>query len=291
MDNLLKYETQVQTFLQEGSSPRVLPFPNGLESESPEAELWSRVQLSYTISLKLGGCSTAFDQWADAHSGLLLEYVPKKTWLLSQTELKVLKQRLVLQMQSCQYDDLLNNENEVISPLKLFCYAFLCFACKDKELFDEKLFPADVTWPEFVCRIYSPIWREEIEFVCTKVKNETDLLPMTLHILSEVSVMHKYFVKLLTNQVPFEKDSLMWLYEPQQLKTISSCCEDAISSYFDNIIKSQLCQDLDQMSSTERTSSITQQGFLTYLFFYNYQIISVCIYNLYRGNLLLYYSG
>lgn len=263
MDDLLKYETRVQAFLQEGSSPGTLPFPHGLENGSPEAELWSRVHLSYVISLKLGGCSAAaaIDQWAGTRTGLLLEYGPEQTWFLSQTELKALKQKLFMRMQGCQYElELqLSDGDEVVSPLVLFCHAFLYFACKDKELFDEKLLPTEITWPVFVHKTYSPIWRAGIEFVCTKVKNET-LLPMALHILAEVSLMHKRLVKLSTNQNTL-KDSLSWLYELQQLKTISSCCEDAISSYFDDTCKLQLCEDLNQMLSTEKISSVTQQGF------------------------------
>ena len=272
MDDLLKYETQVQTVLQEGNPPGVLPFPNGLESESPEAELWSRVHLSYVTSLNLGGYNTAaaIAQWADIRSGLLIEYVPKKTWSFSQAELKGLEQKLTLRIQSCRYcDELdfqLSHGNEVVTPLTLFCRALLYCVCKDKELFDEKLLPNEVTWQGFVHNTYSPIWRAEIEFFCTKVTNE-NLLPMGLHVLSAVIVMHKLFVKLSTNQVTAQKDCLSWLYEPQQLRTISSCCEDTLSSYFDDTYKSHLCEDLDQTLSIEKLSSITQQGFhLNYVF-------------------------
>ena len=256
MDDLLKYETRVQAFLQEGSACETLPFPSGLNSESPEAELWSRVHLSYVISLELGGCSAAaaIDQWAGTRSGLLSEYVPSKTRSLSQTELRALKQKLTLQMQSYQYEKL---QDEEITPLKLFCYACLYFACKDKGLFDEKLFPAEVSWLEHVYKTYSPIWREGMEFICAKVTND-NLLPMALNILSEVCLMHKHFVKLSSNQ-DTQRDCIPWLYEPQQLKTISSCCEDAISSYFDTY-KLQLGEDLDQMLSAEQISTATQQG-------------------------------
>ena len=278
MDDLLEYERQAQTFLQEGSSPGVLPFPNGLESESPEVELWSRVHLSYVTSLNLGGHSTAASiaQWADTRTGLLLEYVPRKTWSLSQAELKGLKQKLTLRItRSCQYElDFQLSDNELVTPLALFCYALLCCACKDKELFDEKLLPNEVTWPEFVHNTYSPIWRAEIEFVCTKVTNE-NLLPMALYVLSEVIVMHKHFVRLSTNQVTVQKDCLSWLYEPRQLKTISSCCEDAISSYFDNTSKLHLCEDLNK-TSTETVSSVTQKGFQH-------------LYNIYTHTLLVLY--
>ena len=264
MDDLLKYEAQVQTILQEGNSPGALPFPNGLESESPEAELWSRVHLSYVTSLNLGGYNTAaaIAQWADIRSGLLMEYVPKKTWSFSQAELKGLEQKLTLGIQSCQYelDVQLSHTNEVVTPLTLFCRALLYCVCKDKELFDEKLLPNEVTWQGFVQNTYSPIWKTEIEFVCTKVTNE-NLLPMGLHVLSAVIVMHQQFVKLSTNQVTAQKDSLSWLYEPQQLRTISSCCEDAVLTYFDDTYKSRLCEDLDQMLSIEKLSSITQRGF------------------------------
>ena len=283
MNDLLKYETQVQTFRHEGSSPGVLPFPNGLESESPEAELWSRVHLSYVTSLNLGGYNTAaaIAQWADTRTGLLMEYVPKKTWSLSQAELKGLKQKLTWRMQSCQYDldvqlsSQLSDINEAVTPLTLFCYALLYCACKDKELFDEKLLPNEVTWPEFVHDTYSPIWRAEIEFVCTKVTNE-NLLPTGLHVLSTVIVMHKHFVKLSTGN---QKDCFSWLYEPQQLKTISSCCEDTISSYFDNVFISHLCEDLDQMLSNEKLSSFTQKGFhLNYLFIHITYLCCVLFY-------------
>lgn len=260
MENLLKYEEQVKTFLHEGSPPGVLPFPNSLERASPEAELWSRVHLSYAKSLNSGGYSdtAAIDQWVDTRTALLMEYVPRRIWSLSQTKLKELKQKLILQTQSCQYelDFQLSDSNEVITPLTLFCKAFLCSACKDKELFNQKLLPSDVTWPDFVAKYYSPIWREGMDLACTKVTNE-NLLPTALHVLSEVSIMYKYFVKLSANQ----EDSLSWLHELPQLKTICSCCEDVISSYFDNTCQLQLCQDLDQMLSTERVSSVTQQGF------------------------------
>lgn len=264
MDDLLKYETQVQTVLREGNSPELLPFPNGLESESPDAELWSRVHLSYVTSLNLGGYNTAaaIAQWAGIRSGLLTEYVPKKTWSFSQAELTGLEQKLTLRIQSCQHelDFQLSHRNEVVTPLTLFCRALLYCVCKDKELFDEKLLPNEVTWLEFVHNAYSPIWKAEIEFVCTKVTNE-NLLPMGLHVLSAVTVMQKQFLKLLTNQVTVEKDCLSWLYEPQQLRTISSCCEDAISPYFNDTYKSHLCEDLDRTLSIEKLSSITQQGF------------------------------
>lgn len=260
MEDLLRYEKQVQTFLHEGNPPGVLPFPNNLESESFESELWSRVHLSYVISLNSGGRgdTAAITQWANTRTAVLMQYVPRKTWFLSQTELEELKQKLILRMQGCQYE-LDFQLNGIITPLTLFCKAFLCAVCKDKELFDEKLLPADVTWPEYVTKYYSPIWQEGIEFVCTKITNE-NLLPTSLHMLSEVSVMFKHFVKLSANQVT--QEDCAWLYGPQQLKKILSCCEDAISSYFNNTCKLQLCEELNQMLSIESVSSVTQQGFV-----------------------------
>lgn len=268
MDDLLRYETEVQTFLQEDSSAGVLSFPVGLESESPEAQLWSRVHLSYAISLKLSGRSIApaIEQWAGTRTGLLLEYAPRKTWFLSQAELKELQQKLILRMESCWQCFQRSDRSEIITPLTLFCCAFICFASKDKELFDENLLPTEVSWSEFVSNTYSPIWTAGIEFVCTKVTNG-NLLPTALHILSKVNLIHEHFLKLSTNQV-VQKDYLSWLYEIQQLKTISSCCEDAISSYFDGIVKLQLCEDLNQMLSSDKVSSVTQQGF-----YYIYSII------------------
>ena len=263
MEDLLKYERRVQSFLHEHSSPaaRALPFPNGLENECPEAELWSRVHLSY---VKSAGYSNraAIDQWADARTTLLMEYVPKKTWLLSQTELKELEQKLILGMQNSRYElsfQLIDINDDIITPLALFCQAFVCSTCKAKEIFDDKLLPADVTWPQFLSKHYEPIWKAGIEFVCTKVTDE-NLLPAALHLLSEVSKMHEHFIKLSANQC-IQEECLSWLYKPQQLKTISSCCEDAISSYFDNTCKLQLCEDLNQMLSAERMPSVTQQGF------------------------------
>lgn len=261
MDNLLKYETQVQAFLQEGSSPGVLPFSNGVESESPEAELWSRVHLSYVISLKLGGRSRAIEQWADTRTRLLQEYAPSKTWLLSQAELKVLQQKLSLLMHTCQHglDFQLSVEDKMVAHLTLFSHVLSCCACKDKELFDEQLLPTDITWPELVRKTYGPMWRAEIEFVCTKATNDK-LLPMALHLMSGISVIHKHFAKLSTNQITSDNDCFAWLYELQQLETISSHCEDAILSYFDNSIL-QLGEDLNQLSSN-KISSTTLQGVL-----------------------------
>ena len=264
MDDLLRYEKQVQTLLQESSSPGVLPFPfpSGLKSGSPEAELWSRVHLSYVTSLNSGGHVTAaaIEQWASIRTRSLLQYVPKRTWSLPQAELKGLEQKLTLHMQSCQYE-FDYDESEVVTPLALFSYALLCCACKDKELFDENLVPNEVTWSEFVHKTYSPTWKAGIEFVSTHITNE-NLLPMALHLLSAVVMTHKHFVKLSPNQVTAQKDCLSWLYEPQQLKTITSCCEDAISSYFDSISKLQLCKDLAQMLSAETVSSVTRQGYV-----------------------------
>lgn len=266
MERLLEYEKKVQSFLYEDVPPGagVLPFPNDLESECPEAELWSRVHLSY---MKSGGYSNtaAIDQWADTHTTSLMEYVPKKTWLLSQTELKELKQKLILGMQNNRYElsFQLSDTDDVITPLTLFCQAFLCSTCKVKEIFDDELLPADVSWPQFLSTHYAPIWRTAIEFVCTKVTDE-NLLPTALHVLAEVSKMHKHFIKLSANQC-IQEECLSWLYELQQLKTISSCCEDAISSYFDNTCKLHLCDDLDQMLSTEGMPSVTQQGFIIIL--------------------------
>ena len=265
MDDLLRYETQVQALVQESSSSGVFPFPSGLKSGSPEAELWSRVHLGYVTSLNSGGHITAaaIEQWASIRSGSLFQYVPKRTWSLPQAELNGLDQKLTMDMQNCKYefDFPLNDGDEVVTPLTLFSYALLCCACKDKELFDENLLPNEVTWSEFVHRTYSPTWKAGIEFVCTHITNE-NLLPMAFHVLSEVVMMHNHFAKLSSNQVTAQKDYLSWLYEPQQLKTIISCCEDAISSYFDTISKLQLCEDLNQMLSTETVSSVTRQGYV-----------------------------
>lgn len=263
MEDLLKYEERVHSFLHEDPPPAAgaLPFPNGLESECPEAELWSRVHLSYVKSGGYGN-GAAIEQWAGTRTTLLMEYVPKKTWLLSQAELKELKQKLIVGMQSSRYElsfqltDI--NDDILITPLTLFCQAFVCSTCKVKEIFDDKLLPADVTWSQFLSKHYAPIWKAGIEFVCTKVTDE-NLLPMALHLLSEVSKMHEHFIKFSANQ-RIQEECLSWLYEPQQLKTISSCCEDVVSSYFDNTCKLQLCEDLNRMLSTEKMPSVTQQG-------------------------------
>ena len=249
MDYLLEFERRLQSDVSLGGGVDPISFTRKLDCECLETDLWSRVTLSYAISLKLGGLNSAVEQWASTRYWWLYEFTPTVTWHLPQVKLEELENKLSFRAHSSHCVEYCDD----ITPLKLFCNALVCSAHADKEMFNEMTFPEDVTWSELVHNTYSPIWNKEMDFVCGKISG-TEVI---LHLLATINVVYKCFFNLSTKA----SSELSWLQQQtQQMGIIISRCEDALLSYCVDMFQQNLCDELVKLLSTETISSVQHKG-------------------------------
>jgi len=249
MDYLLEFERRLQRDISFGSGDDAVSFPRKLDCDCPETELWSRVTLSYAISLKLGGLKSAVQQWASTRYWWLCEFTPSATWHHPLVKLEELWNQLSLHAHSCHCVQYSND----ITPLKLFCNALICSAHADKEMFSEMTIPEDVSWSDLMHNIYSPIWNKEMSFVCGKISGTEAIL----HLLATINVIYKCFL----NTDLKTSSELSWIQQQTKLiNTIISHCEDSLLSYCVDVFQQHLSDELVKLSSNGTISSVQYEG-------------------------------